>query len=844
MRAAWFVPLLVACSSTEPQPSAPSDLPSRDPSHCTFEVPPTRAAKPPQPITQVRAGLGRAILPLPIGTPLGGYGARMRNLGGGKPIDARAARFATGFVPSVGQHEAPWIEALVIETGEERAVIVRADLPYVTEGTLFEIEKAASPDGALRGRILLAASHSHANYGGFQPTFHLMPGSDRPRADLAERVVSTAAEVIRAAIADLAPARIGIGVERAFDPSDRVSRDRRRENDAILGPDGNDAGKGKDPAVWALRVDRIDGTPLAAVLDLPIHGTVGGAENPLASNDVPGAIARALSEELGYPVLHVQGAAGDIAPAEGRGREACPDGTRCLDLPQMEIIGARATALLAPLVRGVQTGETAAIEIVTRSFYTGRNAATVRPDGTKLWYTPVDELRDPDGVIFGSDGKLATPIDEFATEAGAAFCGTIGGGSLAQIQGTTDVGAYSSCADLARARGIILSFFELPADAPAPFCDTVRVTGTALRISGTPTGDWLIVGAPGEPTAPWASYLRARSPAGDRTLVIGYANDLAGYLLTAEDWLAGGYEASTNLWGPLEGEIVIDGLTETARLAWTPEREDPETGSSRWTGWTYPPSTPVEATTTTDQGTPVEPPPTMWWPDAARVERFPTEVARATGVARFAWAGGDPAIDRPTVAIEREVSPGAFAPIDAHSDEGAVVITYVPEPLQAAVPTRHLYGATFQAVSARRFSLQDPTGPWSLPLGRYRFRAEGRARTATGTTPYEVVSDPFVIVAAPLAGSSRASRTAAGLRIEARVGDAPGLRALRDGPSDRDLPLIGPWSVTVRFDGGRTFDTTATPRDAAAEIALDGSTTPIEVEVRDPHGNGGTISVR
>src|SRR5262249_14372083 len=154
---------------------------------------------------------------------------------------------------------------------------------------------------------------------------------------------------------------------------------------------------------------------------------------------------------------------------------------------------------------------------------------------------------------------------------------------------------YSSCLELSKGRDIVFGLFGVTDTSPLPLCDTVRATATAVRFTGTDSGDWLMVTAPGEPTAPFASYLRGRSPAGpDKTLLIGYADDHIGYLLTAEDWLMGGYEPSINLWGPLEGEMIIDGVIDTAKIAWTPEREDPETTSSRFLNWQFPTAPPVK----------------------------------------------------------------------------------------------------------------------------------------------------------------------------------------------------------------------------------------------------------
>lgn len=822
------VVLFCACSSEGEQP-VPEPPRARDPAHCTFETPPVRAERPPIAPGKIRAAVVSAILPLPIGSPLGGYGARLRGFAQAIATDARARRFTSGFVPSVGMHDAPHADVLAIEAAGETFVLVRVDAPYVTENSLFELERAASPDGALRGRIMLTASHSHAGYGSWQPTFTLMVGSDKPRRDAAERVVGAIAGAVKQALSKLEPARLGIAVDSSFDPKNTVSRDRREENNALPG------GKGKDPIVWALRVDRADGSPLAAVVDLAIHGTVGGERNPLASTDAPGAIARALTSELGYPVLHVQGAAGDVSPADPKGRNKCPDAARCLDMPMLEVLGARAAALVGPLVKGIKTGDQAALEVVTRTFYTGRNAKVHRPDGTVLEYAPADDGYEPDGKIL-EGGKVVTPIDEFNTEGGAGLCGgTAASGSFSPIPGTAGMGPYASCIDVTRGKNIMFSFFEVPADVPVPLCDTIRATTTAVRISGTPSGDYLILGVPGEPTAPFAAYLRSRSPAGARTLLVGYTDEYAGYMLTAEDWLAGGYEPGTNIWGPLEGEVIMDGLLDAAKLAWTPALEDPEKGSSRFVDYVYPPSPALQLTVTSDHGTVASTlPEGMWWPDALNAAPGGS-VARAVGVARFAWNGGDPGVDAPRVSIEHE-SGGVFAPI-ATAEHGAVVLTYTPDPLKAALPTRHVYGATWQPVPAKPFSFAAPNAAFSLPLGRYRFHVEGFAQSGSGRVPYSILSEPFDVTPAPLASGSSASATT----IKALLGSAPGMRALRETDSDSDIALPGPWTVEVTMSDDTKKTITVTPdAKGTATVDLSGAKS---VDVRDPFGNGGVLAV-
>lgn len=822
-----------------------------DPPHCTFEAPPSRPAGAPVEPGPVRAGLGSRVLPMPIGAPLGGYGARLIPLGQSTAADGRPRRFTKSFVPSVGMHDAPRAEALAIEAGGERVVLMRIDAPLINENALFAVESAVAPDGSMRGRILVTASHSHAAWAGWQASLVLMPGIDRPNPHLAERMVAAMAAAAKDALAALEPARIGVAVDPAFDPGDTVNRDRREENDAVLGPDGNTAGEGKDPVVWAMRVDREDGTPLAAVVDLPLHGTIGEEANPLVSTDAPGAVERALSAELGFPVLHFQGAAGDVSPAGAGGRPACPDPTRCLDIPRLETLGARAAALIAPLVKGVETTGTAALEVVTRTFPVRRSTEVHRPDGTVLAYAPTGDT-PPDGVLFDAGGKAATPIDEFNTEAGAGLCGDPTAGSLSPLPDAYGLGPYSSCIDLDGGAGIVLGLFEVDADRPLPLCDTLRSTSTAVRLGGLPGGSFLLISEPGEPTAPFAAYLRSRSPAGpDHTLLIGYSNDHVGYLLTAEDWLSGGYEPSTNIWGPLEGEIVLEGSLSAAEAAWTPDREDPEQGSSRFLDWQFPDAPPITPLVTEDHGTAAPAAPSIWWPDTRDPVALPvTEVPRAVGAARFAWYGGDPAVDLPEITIEREASPGAFEPLatslgrPASSRDGAVVLTYTPDPLDAAAPQRHVYAAVWQLVPPDPFTFADPLKPYSLPAGRYRFHVKGAALAAGGPATYDLVSPPFDVTEAPLAAASAASKGAAAIDVTALLPQAPGLRALREGPSDAGVPLPGPWQVTVTFSAAPPKVVAATP-DASGHAAVPLSAAEIadavSIDVRDPLGDGGVL---
>src|SRR5690606_18431050 len=66
----------------------------------------------------------------------------------------------------------------------------------------------------------------------------------------------------------------------------------------------------------------------------------------------------------------------------------------------------------------------------------------------------------------------------------------------------------------------------------------------------------------------------------ERTIAIGYAQDHGGYMLTAEDWVRGGYEPTVTFWGPLEGEAIMEQAVRLVPLVLSPMREDGAAGGT------------------------------------------------------------------------------------------------------------------------------------------------------------------------------------------------------------------------------------------------------------------------
>jgi hypothetical protein len=112
---------------------------------------------------------------------------------------------------------------------------------------------------------------------------------------------------------------------------------------------------------------------------------------------------------------------------------------------------------------------------------------------------------------------------------------------------------------------------------------------------------------------------------------------------------------------------------------------------------------------------------------------------------------------------------------------------------------------------------------------------------------YEVTSDSFEVTPAPLGASSSAVRGASSIELQASLGSAPGLRALQDGPSDTDIPLLGPWSVELTMSDSTTKMVMVDPSaSGAASVPLTAAEAQevISVMVRDAAGNGGALAVQ
>lgn len=107
----------------------------------------------------------------------------------------------------------------------------------------------------------------------------------------------------------LAPARLGVGWGFSQANINRRAIDIDGKASLGLNPDGV-----VDRRIGLLRIDKEDGKPLALIANYPIHGTVLGEQNLQISGDAPGIVSEYVEQQIGAPVLFINGAAGDLGP--------------------------------------------------------------------------------------------------------------------------------------------------------------------------------------------------------------------------------------------------------------------------------------------------------------------------------------------------------------------------------------------------------------------------------------------------------------------------------------------------------------------------------------------------
>ena len=228
----------------------------------------------------MRAGCARQAITPPLGIPLAGFSAR-----------------TTG---ARGVHDDLYARAVVIEDGATRLALAICDLCEIDDRFVAETRRRIEAAAEIPAHaIMIAATHTHAAPATF-PLYSAAPDPTWLDA-LSERLTDT----VTAALRDLAPARLAVGVGREA----TVGRNRRRPDGPI------------DPTLTVIRIDRDAAAPIHLV-HYACHPTVLGPDNLLMSRDFVGFAVDAVERAVGGFALFANGACGDINVGHSADRTA------------------------------------------------------------------------------------------------------------------------------------------------------------------------------------------------------------------------------------------------------------------------------------------------------------------------------------------------------------------------------------------------------------------------------------------------------------------------------------------------------------------------------------------
>lgn len=231
----------------------------------------------------LRAGAAKVDITPPIGFPMWGYGAR-HDAGSAGVLDPLQAR------------------ALVLAVGNEKIALVSLDLGRAPTRQSMQAIRAKVKAASGTDHLFLVGSHTHHG-----PVIELDDWPS-PTKSYVRELEQKLANVVIEAEKSLRPAKLGIA-------SKEVPFNRNRHSKL--------ADKPVDREFLVLRVEDMEGRPIAHAVNFAAHPTMREARDLRFSADYPGSLAAVVEKETGTPCLFLQGAAGDLSPNPGT--DAGPD---------------------------------------------------------------------------------------------------------------------------------------------------------------------------------------------------------------------------------------------------------------------------------------------------------------------------------------------------------------------------------------------------------------------------------------------------------------------------------------------------------------------------------------
>lgn len=221
------------------------------------------------------------------------------------PVGTWLAGFAGRYKGSEGIHDPLRARALVLDDGTTRLALITNDVLSISFESVDALKRMIADEcGIGPERVMHNCSHTHSGPVMRRVTSSPEAGDDALMLTYMRKIVGA----VKMAIADLKPARLGVGRTEV-----QVGINRRERT-----PDGGTKlGRNPDlpvaPYVDVWRVDGVDGCPRAIFFSHACHPVTRAADNYQISADYPGRAQQVV--ELVFPgcqAMFGQGCAGNI----------------------------------------------------------------------------------------------------------------------------------------------------------------------------------------------------------------------------------------------------------------------------------------------------------------------------------------------------------------------------------------------------------------------------------------------------------------------------------------------------------------------------------------------------
>lgn len=457
---------------------------------------------------RLSAGTGRRCINPPPNIAHGGWGAQKHEQAEGIDMDL-------------------WVTALALSDQNSMAIVLDLDIQILTNDVADRIRSSVSRTTHIPiENIRASATHTHSGPVPYQSWiekgFELV-------APWFENVFSWCAEAAKEAVENLQPIEVRAGRGEC-----RININRRAvtpKGERFLGK--NRTGP-SDHEVLVVKLDALNGKPVATLVNYACHPTIMGPANRLITPDYPGPMKRVVEQAVGGKCLFLLGAAGDQGPVQGfQG-----------DVAVYRHLGA------------ILGHEVAKIALGLDHIPSDEKLLEVIPSGAPLGHYHEQFGGDRGLPLEIVEKEIAVPLrHELPEPRVAAEKLDLWKARLKSARDKSDEAGVSEAIYMARRADIQLRMAN----------DFAGRTNIGVKTQFICFGEVALVGCNIEPFCEIGMAIKTQSPF-PFTLVSGYSNGRMAYLPTAEEWSRGGYEVENSPFGQEAAEVlqreILSGLRE------------------------------------------------------------------------------------------------------------------------------------------------------------------------------------------------------------------------------------------------------------------------------------------